>query len=567
MSNSVTHKVTALHEIGRVLEAVNSDAAAEDALKQILDIANAPWAPDIKGAPWADIVQHWIALRQKQCKWPVLAGWERASRKQLLTNIEPLALQCLADDPMLHLAKAYCHARNLLDMPKAVSQRSGAARAATERLRIGYLSSDLRDHAVGLAMTDVIELHDRAKFEIFAYYCGVKNPDSTQRRIMTSVDHWVDINDLDDDRAAAKIASDGIDILVDLNGFTRRARTKVFARRPAPIAVNWFGFPGTMGTPYHHYIIGDPVVIPEGEEIYYSEKVVRLPCYQPNDRKRLVAERSPSRAEMGLPEQAFVYCSFNGTQKITPRVFDRWMKILGGAPGSVLWLLTGTDDTNARLRAAAAGQGVAPERIIFAQRLPNPEHLARYPLADLFLDSLPYGAHTTAADALWMNVPILTLRGRSFPARVCASVLRSAGVGELECATPEAYVARAIEFARNRDQLAAIKTKLAAGRDSCLLFDTPRLVGHLEELYRQMWGDFKRGELPVPDLRNLDVYHEVGIELEVENAEALSEDAYISSYKEKLAAWHSHYPIAPDNRLWRSVDLEISACADRLAVA
>ncbi len=567
MSNSVAHKVTALHEIGRVLEATNSDAAAEDALKQILDITNAPWAPDIKGAPWADIAQHWIALRQKQCKWPVLAGWERVSRKQLLTNIEPLALQCLTDDPMLHLAKAYCHARNLLDMPKTQTRQSAAPRSDTNRLRIGYVSSDLRSHAVGLAMTDVIEQHDRTKFEIFAYYCGVKNPDSTQQRIMKSVDHWVDINELDDDQAAARIASDDIDILVDLNGYTRRARTKVFARRPAPIAVNWFGFPGTMGTPYHHYIVADPVVIPEGEEIYYSEKVVRLPCYQPNDRKRLVSELRPSRAEMGIPAHVFVYCSFNGTQKITSRVFDRWMKILDGVPDSVLWLLTATDDTNARLRAAAAAQRIAPERIVFAQRLPNPEHLARYPLADLFLDSMPYGAHTTAADALWMNVPILTLRGRSFPARVCASVLRSAGVEELECTTPEAYVARAIELARDRAQLTAIKAKLAAGRETCLLFDTSRLVRHLEELYRQMWSDFKRGELPVPDLRNLDIYHEVGIGLEIENAETLSEDAYIASYKEKLAAWHSHYPIPPDNRLWRNVDLEMRACAKRLAVA
>jgi len=556
--DAVAHKLTALQQTGRVLESAKRDAAAEEALRLSLDI----------NANQTEIAQHWISLRMKQCKWPVIAEWERVSRKQLLTHIDPLALECLTDDPIFQLAKGFHHGKTTVGMPKATSRpASAASRRDPHRLRIGYVSSDLRGHAVGYAMTDVIEQHNREDFEIFAYYCGIKHTDPTQQRIMKSIDHWVDINDLNDDAAAAKIAADGIDILVDLNGYTKDARTKVFARRPAPIAVNWFGFPGTMGTPYHHYIVADSNTIPVENEIYYSEKVVRLPCYQANDRKRVIAPRQPTRAEVGLPENSVVYCSFNGMQKITSRVFQRWMPILRQVPKSVLWLLEGTDDTNARLQKAAGEYGVSPERIVIAKRLPNAEHLARYPLADLFLDSTPYGAHTTAADSLWMNVPVLTLPGRSFASRVCTSVVRSAGLPELECQTAEGYVARAIELGLDREKLAAIKAKLAAGRDSCLLFDTPRLVSHLEDLYRQMWSDLKRGELPVPDLRNLDIYHEIGTGLELEDIELLTGDEYVSLYQEKLAERNSLYPIEPDNRMWRKVAPEERSRVGRLAVA
>jgi predicted O-linked N-acetylglucosamine transferase (SPINDLY family) len=553
---SVAHKLTALEQIARVLEAANNDAPAEDALKQSLDI----------NPHQTKVLQHWISLRQRQCKWPVLAEWDRVSRRHLLTGISSLSLQCLADDPMFQLATAYQYGRKSVGMPPAMLH-TPAGRADRSRLRVGYVSSDFREHAVGFAMTDVIEQHNRENVEVFAYYCGINRTDATQQRIMRAADHWVDISNLDDDQAAAKISADGIDILIDLNGYTRDARTKVFARRPAPIAVNWFGFPGTMGTPYHHYIIADSAIIPPGHEIHFSEKVLRLPCYQPNDRKRVVAAQRPSRAEAGLPDNAFVFCSFNGSQKTTPRTFRRWMMIMGAVPDSVLWLLSATNDTNERLRQAAAASGIAPERIVFAPKLPNPEHLARYPLADLFLDSSPYGAHTTAADSLWMGVPIVTFTGRTFAARVCASVVHAAGLEELACPTPESYVAKAIELAHDREKFAAIKSKLAEGRDSCLLFDTPRLVVALEDLYRQMWSDFKRGTLPVPDLRNLDIYHEVGLGLDLENIEALSDDAYALLYKEMLAALHRCYPVAPDDRLWPEIEKESLPRVARLAVA
>ena len=536
---TVAHKISALEQIARVLESANSDAPAEDALRQSLDI----------NPHQTKVLQHWISLRQRQCKWPVIAEWDRVSRKDLLTGISSLSLQCLADDPLFQLAKAYHYGKTVIGMPKA-ALHSLVGKPDPDKLRIGYVSSDLREHAVGFAMTDVIEQHNRENFTIFAYYCGINRTDATQQRIMSAVDHWVDVNGLDDDQAAAKIAADGIDILIDLNGYTKDARTNVFARRPAPVAVNWFGFPGTMGTPYHHYIVADSKIVPPENEICFSEKVLRLSCYQPNDRKRVVAEQRPSRADVGLPENKFVFCSFNGMHKTTARTFRRWMMILGSVPDSVLWLLSATDEANERLREAAVASGISPDRIVFAKKLPNAEHLARYPLADLFLDSSPYGAHTTAADSLWMGVPIVTFAGRTFAARVCASVVHAAGVGELDCSTPEAYMAKAVELAHNPEKLAAIKAKLVAGRDSCLLFDTPRLVRDLEDLYRQMWSDFRRGALPVPDLRNLDVYHEIGLGLDLESIDTLSDDSYASLYREKLEARHNSYPIHTDGRLW-----------------
>lgn len=558
---TVGHKLTAFHQSARVLEGGNMDAPAEDALRQSLDIdCNQPEA-----------VQHYISLRQRQCKWPVIAPWERVSRKALLKSISSLSLSNLADDPMFQLARAYHYARHHIGMPKPMAHLP-APKAEKRKIRIGYISSDLREHAVGFAMTDVMEQHDRENFEIYAYYCGISRTDATQQRTMKAVDHWFDINGLDDDTAAAKIKADGIDILIDLNGYTKDARTKVFARRPAPINVNWFGFPGTMGTPYHHYIIADETIIPKGQEKYYSEKVMRLPCYQPNDRKRVVSQRKPTRAEAGLPENAFVYCSLNGSQKITPRTFQRWMAVLARVPNSVLWLLSAGNGADDALKKAAQEMGVDSKRLVFAGKMPNPDHLARYQLADLFLDNLPYGAHTTGADSLWMNVPILTLPGRSFAARVCASLVRAAGVPELECSSAQEYIDRAVEYAMNSEKLKAVKAKLAANRDTCTLFDTPKLVRNLEELYRDMWAEYQRGELPKPDLRNMDIYHDIAVELEVENMDALSDEQYEALYNEKLAERHASYPVESDVRMWSGEEPEAkpaasSAAKSRRAVA
>ena len=534
------HKITALKQMGRVLESANADTAAEQVLRQSLELN-----PD-----QPDAIQHLLALRQRQCAWPVITGTERVPPQRLVAGISPLSAACLTDDPVFHLANAAHYCRNGIGLPPA--PRPAPRAAPGRRPRIGYVSSDLRDHAVGFAMTDVVETHNRDAFEIFAYDCGIASPDNTRARIKAAAEHWTDLNGMDDQQAYAKIREDGIDILVDLNGYTKDARSKVFAMRAAPIQVNWFGFPGTMGSPYHHYLIADETIVPPSHEIFYAEKILRLPCYQPNDRKRPVAT-TPTRAEAGLPEDAFVFCCLNGMQKITALTFQRWMIVLRHVPDSVLWLLAGTEDANARLRTKAAELGVAPERLIFAGKKPNPAHLARYKLADLFLDTFPYGAHTTAADSLWMGVPILTLMGRSFAARVCASLVRAAGLPEMVTSTPNEYVLRAIGLGNDRIRHAALRQRLIDGRDTCTLFDTPKLIQALEARYRDMLADLARGALPVPDLRNLDAYREVALDNDLAGMELMDDATYRDYYQQKLAGLDAIFPIQPDSRLWPAV--------------
>jgi predicted O-linked N-acetylglucosamine transferase (SPINDLY family) len=535
---ALRHKLMALHQVGRVLEFNHVDAAAEDALRQAIDLDPAQ--------PQA--VQHWIALRQKQCKWPVVAGWDGVDSRRLLSSISPLSTAVMFDDPVFQLARAASYARETIARPKRIAFDHTRRKAERpQRLKIGYLSSDLREHAVGFGMSEVVELHDRDRFEIHAYYCGIDREDGTKARIRAGVDHWTDIRPLSDDAAAAKIAHDGIDILIDLNGYTRDARTAVFARRPAPIQVNWYGFPGTMGTPYHHYVIADPHVAPEGHEIFFSEKVLRLPCYQPNDRKRHVAAEAARREDEGLPEGAFVFCCLNGTQKITPQVFSAWMNILAAVPGSVLWLLDSTPETNARMRRMAETAGIAAHRICFAPKRPNPQHLARYRLADLFLDTFPYGAHTTASDAMWMGTPVLTLEGRGFAARVCAGLVRAAGMPELVCGSIDDYVTRAIAIARKPGAAAALRHRLEQSRTTAQLFDTPLLVASLETLFDRMWEEFRTGDLPVPNLANLACYEEIGLGLVLgREGESIPPDAYST----ELACWNEAEPLHPDGRLW-----------------
>lgn len=535
---ALRHKLMALHQVGRVLEFNHVDAAAEDALRQAIDLDPAQ--------PQA--VQHWIALRQKQCKWPVVQGWDGVDSRKLLSSISPLSTAVMFDDPVFQLARAASYARESIARPKRIAFDHGSRRGdRPQRLRIGYVSSDFREHAVGFGMSEVVELHDRQRFDIHAYYCGIARDDETKARIRAGVEHWTDIRPLTDDAAAAKIAADGIDILIDLNGYTRDARTAVFARRPAPIQANWYGFPGTMGTPYHHYIIADGNVVPAGHEIFFSERVLRLPCYQPNDRKRHVAPVPPMRADEGLPESGFVFCCLNGTQKITPQLFSAWMQILVAVPGSVLWLLEPSAETTARLRQMAQAAGVAPHRICLAPKRPNPQHLARYRLADLFLDTFPYGAHTTASDAMWMGTPVLTLEGRGFAARVCAGLVRAAGLPDLVCGSLDEYVARAIAIGRAPGASAALRARLEQARSTAPLFDTPRLVAGLESLFDRMWEDFRAGDLPVPALTNLRTYEEIGLGLLAGNE---GESIPPQAYQAELAAWHEADPLYPDGRLW-----------------
>ena len=450
---AISHKTTALNQLARVFESTSDDAAAEARLRQSLELDPHQREP----------LQHLSALRQRQCEWPIIAPWDRVTAELQLKGMSPLSLAAYTDDPMLQLAAAWHYNLRDVGVPLApVSQH--APRPRPERLKIGYLSSDLRHHAIGFLTAEVYGLHDRAAFEIYAYYCGPDLPDPLQARIKAEVDHWVPITALDDLAAARRIEDDGIDILVDVNGYTRDGRIKLLALRPAPIIVNWLGFPGTMASPYHHYIVADEWIIPPESEIYYSETVLRLPCYQPNDRQRVVSSRTPTRAEAGLPEDAVVFCCFNGAHKISRFSFDRWLAILERTPKGVLWLLSGADGAHAALRTYAEGKGIDPARIVFARKLANPEHLARYALADLFLDTTPYGAHTTASDALWMGIPVLTLSGRSFASRVCGSLVRSAGLEDLVCTDADAFVERAVALGNDAALRRSYRERLAAAR-------------------------------------------------------------------------------------------------------
>ena len=541
----INYKLMALQNIGRVLEASEQLAAAEDALRQAIELR-----PERTEAG-----QHWIALRQRQCKWPVVAASEHATPKQMLAAISPIALAAYADDPMFQLAKAHAYNKSFVGRPERgpVGPRAARRKVGTgKRLRIGYVSSDLREHAVGFALNEVFELHDKSKVEIFSYYCGEPRVgDAVQERFKAASDQWRDIAPITDLQAAEQIAADEVDVLVDLNGYTKHARTKIFAYRPAPIIVNWCGYPGTMGSPYHHYLIADSYIIPPENEIFFSERVLRIACNQPIDRKRRISRQLPTRADAGLPEGAFIYASLNGMQKLTATMFTRWMTILREVPDSALWLLAGDGETNTRLQDAAAAQGVARERILFAEKAANPQHLARIALADLFLDTAPYGAHSTAADALSAGLPILTLEGRSFASRFCGSVVSAAGLGDLICATPEDYMRRAIAFGRDRASLAPYRDKLVGERDNSVLRDIPGLTRSLEDAFWRMQSECERGATPVPDLNNLDIYYEIGAELNAEPIEFIGAKAYYALYLDRLAKWNAHAVIAPDRRLWR----------------
>ncbi len=547
-ADTINYKVTLLKQISRLLSDGQAMAAAEITLTQCLEVA-----PEAR-----DVAEQFVAARLSQCKWPMTPENGKFTRRGLVSRLHPLSVCAYTDDPLFQLAASDKYVRTMSPIEDRSTRfdRRSAPIETNRRLRIGYVSSDLRHHAVGYLMVNFFEEHDRKDFEVFAYYTGIKADDPIQARIKASVDHWRDIRGITDDEAAGKIAEDGIDILVDVNGHTRDARLGVFARRAAPIQVNWLGYPGTMGSSFHQYIVADDWTIPVHAEAWYSERVLRLPCYQPNDRKRIIDETVPTRADFGLPDDAFVFCCFNASHKFTRFNFDRWMNILKQSDNSVLWLLDYTPETNQRLREQAEERGVAGDRLIFAPKLPNPRHLARYPLADLFLDSVPYGAHTTASDALWMGVPVLTWSGRCFSSRVCGSLLRSAGLPEMVTETPEDFVSRAIHFAGSgRGELEILHARLLAGRETCTLFDVAKLSRNLEDLYRQMRSDYVSGALPQPRLSNLDSYFEIGVAQDHEVREMGALTDYEGFYHAQLARRHYHHPMDADGRLWTGGEL------------
>jgi predicted O-linked N-acetylglucosamine transferase (SPINDLY family) len=347
-------------------------------------------------------------------------------------------------------------------------------------------------------------LHDRSRYEIWVFNISPPKNDLIQEKIRAQVEHWIDLDSVDDATAAQRILESGIDILLDMNGHTNFQRTRLLAMKPAPVIANWLGYPGTMGSLSHHYIIADEVIIPPAYEAFYSEAVLRLPCYQPNGPLLEKPAANKTRAELYLPEHAVVYCCFNGAVKITPSVFSRWMEILWAVPESVLWLRGTESQTQERLRSAAQSLGVAGERLVFLPFCSNTEYLGYHQYADVFLDTFPYGAHTTASDALRMGVPIITLMGPSFASRVCASLSRAAGLDELVCSTPDQYLERAIRMGHDAAWRGEVRQRLSAALPGSTLFDTAKLARHLEALFETMWQAHASGKLPQPRMPDLE---------------------------------------------------------------
>ncbi|HEY8193579.1 MAG TPA: tetratricopeptide repeat protein [Hyphomicrobium sp.] len=366
-----------------------------------------------------------------------------------------------------------------------------------QRIRIGFLSSDFFTHATAMLLVEVLEKMDRSRFELFGYCFSPDDGTKLRRRIVASFDRYVPIGNMTDRIAAGAIHDDAIDILVDLKGYTRDGRPEILAYRPAPIQVNYLGYPGTMGADCIDYILADAIVAPFEHQAAYSERIVHLPnCYQPNDRQRQISEKPVTRAEFGLPDDAFVFCSFNSSYKLNATMFDVWMPLLKSVPGSVLWLLVPASACHENLRREAAKRGVDPDRLVFASRRPIAEHLARHRLADLFLDALPCNAHTTTSDALWTGLPVLTAVGETFSGRVAASLLTGMGMPELITRSLEEYAQVALTLAQDKDKLAQIRAKLVRQRETAPLFDTARYTRNLERSFEMMLDVAKSGEAP-----------------------------------------------------------------------
>lgn len=368
-----------------------------------------------------------------------------------------------------------------------------------DRIRVAYVSADFREHAVSYLIAGMFERHDKSRFELVAVSLGADDSSDVRRRLSRSFEHFIDARALGDAEIASRIRDAETDLLIDLNGFTDGARTGIFARRPAPVQVNYLGYPGTMGADYMDYVVADRTLIPDACRDHYAEKIVYLPdSYMPHDdASRVISERVFDRGEYGLPQDGFVFCCFNQSYKLNPEVFDGWARILNAVNESVLWLSAANPITVRNLRNEIGARGVDPDRLVFAERLPSSsDHLARHRVADLFLDTLPYNAHTTASDALWAGLPVLTRIGETFAGRVAASLLNAVGLPELITQTQEQYENAAIELASSPEKLTAIKAKLTQNRLTRPLFDTPLFTRNIESAFEAMYARYQEGLPP-----------------------------------------------------------------------
>ena len=476
---TLEHRLHALNNSARLLEMQRRYPEAESLMRRSLQLK----------AEQFDVIQHYVHIRQKLCAWPHYEPVGAVSLNQLLLGTSLLASMGMSDDPALQLLAAQ---RFVFEkVPKIAGeplhqsvQPAGVQR--TGRIKIGYLSGDLHLHAVGLLTPELFELHDRSRFEVHAFCWTPESAQPQRQRLLKATDHHVRLAGVDDFTAARLIAQAGIDVLVDLQGLTHGARPAILSHRPAPVQVSYLGLPGTSALPGVDYILADRYVMPPGLLPYCTEKPIYLPkCFQVSDRQREVAA-PPLRATYHLPEQAFVYGSFNNNHKFTAEMFGAWMRILASVPNSVLWLLADNDTARNNMQAEAARHAVAPARLIFAPRVLPPEYLARFALVDLVLDTFPYNAGTTASDALWMGTPILTLSGRTYISRMAGSLLNAVGLPDLVTDSLAAYETLAIQLGHQPNRVASYKRFLAEHGRASALFDVPQIVRDIEDQFEQL---------------------------------------------------------------------------------
>ncbi len=424
------------------------------------------------------------------CEWRAFEEFDAIGETFGLGKIDVVPFDTLAfeDHPMRQAGRARIYAQNKYGTPEPPLKPY--AKQPGERIRLGYFSADFRNHPMLYLMSGLLREHDKSRFEIYAFNYGAPDDGALLNEAKRHIDHFFDVHLMSNDELVALAREHRIDIAIDRKGYTAKSRTELFAKRLAPIQVNYLAYPGTMGTDFIDYIIADPWVAPEGQEAAFSEEIIRLPhCYQPNDERRPIEDDGSARSDHGLPEDAFVFCCFNQNYKVEPRLFDIWMRVMAQVENSVLWLLDWNRWGTENLRKHAAARGVDPSRIVFAQRLPHAQHLGRLKHADLFVDTFNYNAHTTASDALWAGVPVATKAGRQFSARVGASLVSAVGLPELITETEEEYEALILNLATDPARLSAIRKKLAANRTTEPLFDTKRYARDFEDALARVFEE------------------------------------------------------------------------------
>ncbi|MFZ4854797.1 MAG: glycosyltransferase [Desulfuromonadaceae bacterium] len=432
-----------------------------------------------------DVLLHLVHLVQKICRWPIYVPPKGITKQEMINGTSPLAMLAASDDPKLQLAAAqqFVEHKYPVTSTEALAPKGGYKH---DKIRIGYLSSDFCLHAVSLLMVELLELHDHDKFEVYGFCWSRVDDTSIQRRVQKSMDQYIKIGEMSDKEAAECIRSHEIDIMIDLQGLTSGARPMILSYRPAVLQMTYLGFPGTTGLPWIDYVIADKYLIPDELVPFHTEKPLYMPnCFQSSDSKREVGPM-PTRADNGLPEKAFVFCSFNNNYKFTPEVFAAWMRIIKRVPGSVFWLLADNEWSKENLLKEAKKQGIKKERLIFAPRVAPADYLARYQLADLFLDTFPFNGGTTANDALFMGLPLLTLSGRTFASRMAGSLLTHLGLPELIATNLKEYEEKAVRLATKPAELKILKGRLKENKASGSVFDIPQLVRDIETQFRRL---------------------------------------------------------------------------------